>query len=364
MPKIKIENLSKRYGPKGKEIIALDNINLEIDGRKYHTLLGPSGCGKTTLLRIISGLVEASEGKIFFNTKDVSGKSTQERDIGFVFQQFAIFPHLDAWHNTAYGPMIKGWKKEEIEKAVRKNLELVGLGKRSDALPDELSGGMKQRLGLARALAAKPGLLLLDEPLSALDAKIGEFLRYELKKISKKNKVTAIHVSHNQEEAMSISDNIILMKKGRIVQTGTPEDLYEKPNSIFAANFIGKCNFFRSRRKEDNTVIFNGCTLKTRDLSHLDERVVIGVRPEKIHLDEKFDRHHLHGSIELINFFGHLYEYVIDCGLVQVRAYKRIKERGIKDKFHLGDEVSFWFYPDDSFVWPEPENFEDEINLE
>ncbi|NTU99315.1 ABC transporter ATP-binding protein, partial [Candidatus Falkowbacteria bacterium] len=199
MPNIKIKKLSKRYPSGSKQVNALNDINLEIADCKYHTLLGPSGCGKTTLLRTIAGLVEATEGQITFNNKNVSSLPVQDRDVGFVFQQFAIFPHLNVWDNTAYGPKIKGWNSKTIEEEVAKNLKLVGLYHRRDAMPNELSGGMKQRLGLARALAARPKLLLLDEPLSALDAKIGEFLRYELKKIVEDNKITAIHVTHNQE---------------------------------------------------------------------------------------------------------------------------------------------------------------------
>jgi ABC-type Fe3+/spermidine/putrescine transport system ATPase subunit len=236
MPEIEIKDLKKIYKTTDGDVHALDDINLRIRKGDYNTILGPSGCRKTTLLRCIAGLVDPTDGKIFFDGQDVRGMSIQDRQIGFVFQHFAIFPHLDVRENVAYGPTIRGWKKEEIEKSVRSNLKRVGLADRSHAMPGELSGGMRQRLGLARALSTNSKLLLLDEPLSALDAKIGEFLRYELRRIAKKRGITAIHVTHNQAEAMTISDNIILMKHGKVVQDGTPEEIYEKPNSIFSAS--------------------------------------------------------------------------------------------------------------------------------
>jgi ABC-type Fe3+/spermidine/putrescine transport system ATPase subunit len=363
MSNILIKNVSKEFISGNQKILALDNINLEIDKCKYHTLLGPSGCGKTTLLRVIAGLTEATSGEILFGGKNISTIPTQSRDIGFVFQQFAIFPHFDVWHNTAYGPIIKGWTKEEIQEAVEKNLKLVGLFGRKDAMPNDLSGGMKQRLGLARALATKSKLLLLDEPLSALDAKIGEFLRYELKELVKKNSITAIHVTHNQEEAMTISDNIILMKKGRIIQTGSPERMYENPKSIFCANFIGKCNFFIGEKTTDTTITYQNHEIKFKKKVD-SRRVVIGVRPEKIRMEKSSDGEMLHGQIELINFLGYLYEYIINCDGDKIIAYKRIKEYKIKDKYKVGDRVFFWFNAEDSFVWPEPENFQEEVSLE
>ncbi len=363
MPNIEIKNLSKKYTSGKQEIVALDNINLHIESCKYHTLLGPSGCGKTTLLRTIAGLNEATSGEIYFNNKNVSHLPAQDRDIGYLFQQFAIFPHLDVWHNTAYGPIIKGWGEKKIKEDVEKYLKLVGLADRSDAMPKELSGGMKQRLGLARALATKSKILLLDEPLSALDAKIGEFLRYELDEIVHDNDITAIHVTHNQEEAMTISDNIILMKKGRVVQTGSPEELYNNPNSIFCANFIGKCNFFIGDNVGDGNINHRGHQIKYKGQVDA-KKVVVGVRPEKIHMHEHDDSLPYHGRIELINFLGYIYEYLIDCEGKQVRAYKRIKEHRIHDRFKIGDKVSFCFNAEDTFAWSEPDNFDDEISLE
>ena len=363
MPTIEIKNLSKYYDSAGKQVKALDDVSLRIEADRYHTLLGPSGCGKTTLLRSIAGLIQPTSGTISFDGREVTAESAQTRDIGFVFQNFAIFPHLDVWHNAAYGPTIKGWTKEEIHQAVEQNLKMVSLYHRAGAMPSELSGGMKQRLGLARALATKARILLLDEPLSALDAKISEFLRYELKRIAGKHNITAIHVTHNQEEALTISDNIILMKKGRVVQTGSPEVLYETPNSIFTANFIGKCNFFVDERASDNTIKF-GDTVITVAQRIKHKQVVIGVRPEKLRMNDDSKVNKFTGRIELINFLGHLYEYQINVNGVIYRAYKRIKEHGIKERYRVGDQVSFWFHPADCLVWPAPVDIKDELSLE
>jgi len=365
MPEIKIVNLTKKYRSiKGNEIItALDGVNLTIENKKYNTLLGPSGCGKTTLLRIIGGLIEPTSGRVFFDGKDMTDVSTQDRNVGFVFQNFAIFPHLDVWHNVCYGPAVKGWPDEEIKEITEKNLKIVGLLERANALPSELSGGMQQRLGLARALATKADLLLLDEPLSALDTKIGTNLRYKLKEIVGEYQVTAVHVTHNQEEAMSISDNIILMKKGKIVQSGSPEEIYDRPRSIFAANFLGKCNFFRAQKISDYQVGYHGKKIKVAKKIE-SENVILGVRPEKIHLEPKIDERLLYGKIELINFLGHLFEYQININGQTVLAYKRIKEAEIQEIFKIGTKVSFWFYPEDIFIFREPKDLEEELSPE
>jgi len=362
MPEIEIRNLKKIYKTVDGDVAALDDINLKIKEGDYNTILGPSGCGKTTLLRCIAGLIDPSAGEILFDRKNVEGLTVQDRHVGFVFQHFAIFPHLDVWHNVAYGPTIQGWKPEEIKESAENNLKRVGLDDRPHAMPDELSGGMEQRLGLARALSTNSKLLLLDEPLSALDAKIGEYLRYELQRIVKKHGITAIHVTHNQAEAMTISDNIILMKQGKIVQAGTPEELYEKPNSVFAANFIGKCNFFSGKKIGDHKmkcgdkIITVGSKLESPE-------VAIGVRPEKFHMETRSDINFFSGKLESINFMGHFYEYQIRSGEDLIWTYKQFKEHHIKEKFKVGDPVSFWFSPEDCFIWPKPKNMKKELSL-
>jgi len=362
MPEIEIRKLGKCFHAADKNVVALDDINLHIKQGEYNALLGPSGCGKTTLLRCIAGLDNPTRGDILFDGKSILNLPVQDRHVGFVFQHFAVFPHLNVWQNVAYGPTVQGWSKEDIEDSVQSNLKRVGLADRPHAMPNELSGGMRQRLGLARALSTNSKILLLDEPLSALDAKIGEYLRYELRRIAKKYGITAIHVTHNQEEAMTIADNIILMKQGKVVQTGTPEELYEKPGSVFAANFIGKCNFFTGEKISEHEV---RCKDKVITIARSAgfPRVTIGVRPEKIHIESKGAKNYFQGRLESINFMGHFYEYQIRSGEDLVWAYKQFKEDQLRDKFKVGDPVYFWFCPDDCFLWQAPEDMEKELSL-
>ncbi len=364
MPKINIVNLTNIYkGKKGDKIIALDKVNLLIADKMYNTLLGPSGCGKTTLLRCIAGLIKPTSGLIKFDNKDVTALTTQERDIGFVFQDFAAFPHLDVWHNVSYGPVVKGWSQHKIIEETEKNLKLVGLSERANALPNELSGGMRQRLGLARALATRSKLLLLDEPLSALDAKIGTYLRYELRRIVTEHQLTAIHVTHNQDEAMTISDNIILMKKGRVVQTGAPEELYSQPQSIFAANFMGKCSFLEINKLTPHSYEFQGKKFTVKKKITV-KNPVLGIRPEKVRLSLKPDRKLITGKIEVINFLGHLFEYRIAVEGTTIKAYKRVKEEQIKKHYKVGDQVSLWFNPDEVFMFEMPKDLAKELSVE
>jgi ABC-type Fe3+/spermidine/putrescine transport system ATPase subunit len=362
MPEIVIKKLGKCFDSADKKVVALDDINLTIRKGEYNALLGPSGCGKTTLLRCIAGLETPSAGDILFDGKSALHLPVQDRHIGFVFQHFAVFPHLSVWENVAYGPKMQGWSKEEIEDSVRSNLKRVGLADRPNAMPGELSGGMRQRLGLARALSTNSKLLLLDEPLSALDAKIGEYLRYELRRITKKYGITAIHVTHNQQEAMTIADNVILMKNGRVVQTGTPEELYEKPNSIFAANFIGKCNFFSGIKTSKHEV---DCGEKVIAVAASIDflKVTVGVRPEKIHIETKAKKNYFLGRIESINFMGHFYEYQIRSGEDLVWAHKQSKEGQLRKKFKVGDPIYFWFDPKDCFLWKTPNSMKKELGV-
>jgi len=362
MPEIEIKRLKKIYKTPDGDVAALNDISLLIKKGDYNTILGPSGCGKTTLLRAIAGLVQPTSGEIRFDGREVAGLPVQDRHVGFVFQHFAVFPHLDVWHNVAYGPTIQGWKKEDIEHSVRSNLKRVGLQDRPNAMPSELSGGMRQRLGLARALSTNSELLLLDEPLSALDAKIGEFLRYELQRIVRKYGITAIHVTHNQAEAMTVSDNVILMRQGKVVQAGRPEELYERPNSVFAANFVGKCNFFSGKKLSTHRVKC-GDKVITVGQNVDAEEVAIGVRPEKFHMISPSEHNRFAGRIEAMNFMGYFYEYQLRSDDDLVWVYRQSKEHHLKERFKLGDPANFWFSPDDCFVWPKPKDMKKELSL-
>ncbi len=310
MPSVKLVNLKKTFD-KGR-IIAVDNINLRIENKEYLTLLGPSGCGKTTTLRLIAGLIEAEEGEIYIDEKLVTGLPPEDRDIGYVFQQYALFPHMDIWDNVTYGPTVKGWNYDRKERVGREMLEMVKLHERRDAVPSELSGGMMQRVALARALAAGAKLLLLDEPLGALDAKIRFELRYDVRKLVKDLGLTAIHVTHDQGEAMAISDRIAVMKKGKILQVGTPQELYMKPQHIFVANFIGESNFLEGYvtkvDKKETTIELRG-DISVQALDHTrkkGEKVAIAVRPEVLRVEKgkKRKENSIFGEIERRRFEG------------------------------------------------------------
>lgn len=218
------------------------NAKCTVKGGSLLTLLGPSGCGKTTLLRAIAGLEPLTEGKIFLGGTDITRTPTEGRNIGFVFQDYALFPHLNVFENIAYGPKTKNWPKPDIRDRIKDMLDLAGLSGYEKRRVHELSGGEQQRVALARALAADPALLLLDEPLSALDAATRTELRKKISEIQKELAVTTVYVTHDQREALGISDAIAVMNNGRVVQEDTPEDLYHRPKSVFAARFIGDAN--------------------------------------------------------------------------------------------------------------------------
>lgn len=239
MSYLEIKNVNKYYG----KFHALKNINLTIEKGEFISFLGPSGCGKTTLLRVISGLEELNSGNIFLKGKNISNLHPSKRNFSIVFQSYALFPNMTVWENIAYGLENKKMPKDKIKDKVLEVLEMVGLAGISGKYPNEMSGGQQQRVALARAIALEPDVLLLDEPLSALDAKVREKLRNDIKMLQKKLGLTTIMVTHDQEEALSVSDKIMVMQSGVVMQVGTPREIYEKPNSLFVADFIGKINF-------------------------------------------------------------------------------------------------------------------------
>lgn len=363
MPNIELKNISKKFislseDSKGKIITALDDINLKIEKNSYNTLLGPSGCGKTTLLRIIAGLETPTSGKICFGNDDMTDTPSQKRNIGFVFQNYSLFPHMNVWHNVSYGLMARGKYKKEKEKEIHEILKMVKLDDRINAYPKELSGGMQQRVAVARAIATKSPIMLLDEPLGALDARIGTALRYDLVKIIKKYKLTAIHVTHNQEEAMTISDNIIMMKRGNVVQSGSPKELYEKPNSIFSAYFLGRCNFFDCEVIDDDSVKYQHTIIPLPKHSKKNN-IVLGVRPEKIHINDELKMENINGRVEFINFLGEKWQYMIRLNDgSEISAFKRTPH-----KCRVGSRVSITFYPDNILIFDKPVNLDSEMSV-
>jgi ABC-type Fe3+/spermidine/putrescine transport system ATPase subunit len=282
MPTVELSKVSVIFG----RVVAVDEVDLLIQDGEYVTILGPSGCGKTTLIRAIAGILEPTRGEVFIAGKNMKGVPIEERDIGYVFQNIALFPNMTVTNNVGYGPRVHEKGKEEQVEIARKYLELVKLLDKMQMFPSELCGGEQQKVSLARALATGAKLLLLDEPLSALDARVRVELRYELRRLVKRLGLTTVHVTHDQEEAMSVSDRIVVMRSGGIVETGTPAQLYTRPLDIFTANFVGETNLF-----EGWVTLCQDCksAIELRDGTIMNvvtcdfaegEAVVVSVRPE------------------------------------------------------------------------------------
>ena len=249
---IEIKGLSKSFGDKK----VLENINLYIRRGEFITLLGPSGCGKTTLLRMIAGFLQPDEGSILMDGKELAGVPPHERPLNTVFQRYALFPHLDVYDNIAFGLKLKKVPEEEIEKRVRRVLKLVAMSDYEDRDVETLSGGQQQRIAIARAIVNQPKVLLLDEPLAALDLKMRKDMQIELKEMHKKLGITFIYVTHDQEEALTLSDTVVVLNEGRIQQIGTPVDIYNEPVNCFVADFIGESNILKGRMIRDRRVAF------------------------------------------------------------------------------------------------------------
>ena len=281
---LELENITKYFGRN----TAVDHIQLAVEHGEFVTLLGPSGCGKTTILRMVAGFEVPSEGNILLDGEDITQRAASKRPMGMVFQSYALFPHMTAEQNIAFGMSIKHQPKDVIKRRCAELLELVGLGDKGRSYPHQLSGGQQQRVALARALAVEPKVLLLDEPLSALDAKVRVSLRNEIRRIQQQLKMTAIYVTHDQEEALAISDRIAVMAKGRIEQLDQPEEIYSNPRTIFAASFVGSSNQFRGVLESasqglcrvDNQLLHIPPTSELKD----GESVLVLVRPEEVTL--------------------------------------------------------------------------------
>ena len=369
MPDVKMVDVTKTF--EGGRIVAVDHVSLHVRDGEYFCILGPSGCGKTTLLRLIAGILEPDEGEIYIGGRPMRGVPPEDRDIGFVFQTFALFPHMTAWENVTYGPRVRGWPEDQIERVGREMLELVGLYERADAYPKELSGGMMQRVGLARALATGASLLLLDEPLSSLDAKISFELRYEIRRLVKALGRTAIHVTHDQAEAMAIADRIAVMKKGRILQVGTPQELYMRPKHIFVAHFIGEANFLEgfveAVGQGESTVRLRGdLVLKVaRTGLPRGQKVVVGVRPEVLSLRPAGGPadNALPGSVERVMFEGIItrYEVRLESDDLLVVTVPSMMAR----PFGPGDKVLVEVPRGKVFLFPYPERgLKEELSVE
>jgi len=306
VPRIEALDVAKRFG----RITALDRTSLAVEDGEYVAILGPSGCGKTTLIKILSGIWQPTEGRILVDGRDVTALPVEDRDLGYVFQNIVLFPHMDVWTNATYGPWVHARRPEDVGHVGKEVLELVDMLEDRGLFPSELSTGSQQKVALARALANRAKLLILDEPLSGLDARVRLDLRYALRRVVKDLGLTAIHVTHDQEEAMSVADRVVVMRKGKIVDQGRPEDLYDHPGGVFTANFIGESNFLegsirRIRADWAFVELRGGYILRVPAKGLLEgDPVVLAARPEWLGLSTEGFGNLIPGRVESRLFLG------------------------------------------------------------
>lgn len=307
-PIIEVKSVSKFFGEK----TALDNVNLSIRKGEFVTILGPSGCGKTTLLRLIAGFQTASEGEIYIGGKEITQTPPHRRPVNTVFQKYALFPHLNVFDNIAFGLKLKKMSKPEIEKKVKVALRMVGMTDYEYRDVNSLSGGQQQRVAIARAIVNEPEVLLLDEPLAALDLKMRKDMQMELKEMHKRLGITFVYVTHDQEEALTLSDTIVVMSEGRIQQIGTPIDIYNEPTNSFVADFIGESNILNGTMVHDCLVRFCGHDFECVDKNFgSDVPVDVVVRPEDLYIFPVSDMAQLRGVVQSCIFKGVHYEMTV-----------------------------------------------------
>lgn len=307
---IELQGITKIYD----DNTVLDNIDLYIRKREFITLLGPSGCGKTTTLRIIAGFEYPTSGKVLFDSRDVSGVPPYKREVNTVFQKYALFPHMNVEDNIAFGLTLKKTPTDEIKRRVDEMLNMIDLPGYNKRKVDSLSGGQQQRIAIARALVNRPKVLLLDEPLGALDLKMRKEMQLELKSMQQQLGITFVYVTHDQEEALTMSDTIVVMAQGRIQQIGTPEMIYNEPKNGFVADFIGESNIIDGIMHADCDVSFGGARFECVDTGFSpDEPVDVVVRPEDIYLVEP-EKGQISGRVISTTFKGVHYEMIVQCG--------------------------------------------------
>jgi spermidine/putrescine transport system ATP-binding protein len=345
---VRLAAVTKRFD----DVVAVDGLSLEIPHGSFFALLGPSGCGKTTTLRMIGGFEEPDEGTIYLGEQPVTGLPPHKRDVNTVFQSYALFPHLSVFENVAFGLRRKGVLKGQLEGRVREILEMVDLGGLGRRKPRQLSGGQQQRVALARALVNNPQVLLLDEPLGALDLRLRKQMQLTLKQIQHEIGITFIHVTHDQEEAMTMADSIAVMNRGRIEQLGAPEELYERPRTTFVARFLGASNLLAGTVAERDAVqLASGAVVRVdEELPARGARVAVGIRPEKLRLGTAREgENRLTGTVFERSYVGVATQYLVDTtdGRLSVFVQNAEPRAGWLEP---GGTVTLSFDPDATFV--------------
>jgi iron(III) transport system ATP-binding protein len=345
---VTVENLVKTFG----SVVAVDDVSLKIEESEFFTMLGPSGCGKTTMLRMIAGFYTPDSGRIYFDDRLINDIPAEKRNTGMVFQNYALWPHMSVFRNVAFGLEMRKTSQEEIKKRVEAALDLVELEGLGDRTPDQLSGGQQQRVALARALVIEPDVLLLDEPLSNLDAKLRVEMRKEIKRLQKKLGITTIYVTHDQKEALAVSDRLAVMNVGKIQQVGSPLEIYRAPKNKFVASFIGLINLFHAKvlRVEETAVWMKtneGLDIVAGSLDALSKgrEVLIAVRPEDIEVHRHGfthpERNTLEGVVEGTEYLGDLSRYSVKTEYQVINADQY--SPSVEEAFKLGDRVTLSF---------------------
>ncbi len=357
-PIVSIDGITKMFG----SVTAVDNVSFEIRPNEFFALLGPSGCGKTTLLRMIAGLETPTSGTISIDGRPMSGVPANARPVNMVFQSYALFPHMTVEENVAYGLKVVGTPRREIGPRVMEALSMVQLGDYAGRRPDQLSGGQRQRVALARALVKRPKVLLLDEPLSALDAKLREQMRLELANLQQTVGITFIIVTHDQDEALSMADRIAVMDRGRVCQIATPEELYESPSNRFVADFIGKVNLLEGRvgARSNGTIGVHVDGIGRLDLAgdgSIPDAVMLAVRPEKLKLspgEPAGTAIKVRGRVVNVAYYGNTSHVFVetDSGIA-LTANVQNQSRDVVSTVDIGDAVWISWRPADTLVLTE-----------
>ena len=346
-PDVRLAGVTKRFD----DVVAVDELSLDVESGSFFALLGPSGCGKTTTLRMIGGFEQPTEGRIFLGDRDVSGLPPYKRDVNTVFQSYALFPHLSVFENVAFGLRRRSIRGQTLSGRVSEMLKIVGLGGMERRKPRQLSGGQQQRVALARALVNKPRVLLLDEPLGALDLKLRKQMQLELKAIQHDVGITFIHVTHDQEEAMTMADRIAVMNNGRIEQLGTPTELYETPATAYVAGFLGVSNLISGTVSGSDTVrLRHGQEVRVRPQSLVGRTgdVAVGIRPEKIELGEG-QENMLGGTVVEQAYVGVATQYIVETECGRLTVYRQNASPGLNGATP-GQHLTLSWSADSTFV--------------
>jgi spermidine/putrescine ABC transporter ATP-binding subunit len=356
---ITLEGIGKRYG----NDLGLKPLDLQVPPGELLALLGPSGCGKTTLLRLIAGLIEPSQGKIEIRGRDVTRVPAHRRDVGLVFQNYALFPHITVWQNVAFGLRMRGMPKAEIRRLVDETLEVVQLGRLGGRLPAQLSGGQQQRVAVARALVLKPAVLLLDEPFAALDKALRDQMQIELRNLQRRLNITSIFVTHDQDEALTISDRIAVMNAGRIEQIDSAKGVFETPKTEFVLGFIGQSNRFEGRVEETNaqqaTVAIRDWRIKVVNPPQgliVGGKLTVAVRPGKMSLSRQAptaDQNGIEGTIVDTLYLGASTQYYVEAGGVRTEVDRQNTDSSSAEQdFTVGDKVWITWLPQSTLLFP------------